>query len=84
MAGTRELILPPTPVPFGPPLPCSLTHARHERLLGVCYVSGAGDQAENEADPTPRLTGFTIQPPRETRRQVVIIQAEKSHSGGNA
>lgn len=47
-------------------------------------MPGPGDQAENEANPTPTLTGVIILRWRETRKQVVIIQADKSYSEKNA
>lgn len=47
-------------------------------------MPGPGDQAENEANPTPTLTGVIIVRWRETRKQVVIIQPDKSYSERNA
>lgn len=56
--------MPPTAVPCRSPLTCSFFHPlihSNKPLLSSCQVSGAGDQAADEANPTPTLTGFVSQ-----------------------
>lgn len=72
----REVIIPPTSVPFRSPVTGSFFHSlihSNEQLWSSCHVSGDGDQAVNEATPPPTFTGFVIQQQRQTRKQEVSI-----------
>lgn len=86
MARKREVIILLISVLFGPPLTCSFAlpfiHS-NRHLLSSCQVSGTGDQAANEANATPTLTGSIIEQGRQTGKAAMITQTEKSCSGGN-
>ena len=85
MARKKEVIVPPTAMPFRSPLTCLFFHLfiySDKHLLSSCQVSGAGDRAGNAASPTPSLTGFTIHCDTDGQEGETIIQADKNLQSG--
>ena len=85
MARKKEVISPPTAMPFRSPLTCLFFHLfiySDKHLLSSCQVSGAGDWAANAASPTPTLTGFIIHCDTDGQEGEMIIQADKNLQSG--